>query len=102
MSRQAAASYEILHLREWRDSRYLSQAQLAKESGVSVATIKYLESRSAKNKHPASAATLSKLAKALGVSPQTLVAMPPQKETPTLVTSGRKRQRGNATPATTA
>lgn len=90
MSRKTAPAYPIPNLRKWRDSRFFSQAQLAKNAGVSVATIKYLESPTAENRHPASAATVSKLAKALGITEKQLVQSAPEdSEAPAVATSGR-------------
>jgi transcriptional regulator with XRE-family HTH domain len=54
-----------MKLKELRLKKYISQADLAKESGVSEATINRLE----KGLHKPSFKTIRDLAKALGVEP---------------------------------
>lgn len=70
MSRKEAPAYPLPGLRAWREKRFLSQGALAKVAGVSLAAIKYLEA----GKHPASAATVRKLAQALNTTPEELTA----------------------------
>lgn len=55
-------------LKELRDERFLSRAELAKKAGVSVSTVTSLE----QNK-PAQRRTIRKLAEALDVEPSELV-----------------------------
>ena len=70
MSRKETPKYYVSGLRDVRQRHYLSQAALAAASQVSVSAIKYLEAK----RRPASAATLQKLAAALGVAPQELLS----------------------------
>jgi transcriptional regulator with XRE-family HTH domain len=63
-----------------RAKKYWTQGRLAQESGVSLATIQYLESD--KQPHPAGFGTITKLAEALGVDPDVLVNGPPPDSPP--------------------
>lgn len=62
-----------LFLREWREYRSYSQAELARNSGVSRNAINRIELR-ARDARPD---TVRKLAKALGTEPHSLRALPP-------------------------
>jgi len=59
----------VIRLREWRQKRAFSQAELAAHAGVSKATIVNLEQPGRRTPHPR---TVRKLAVALGVSPEDL------------------------------
>ena len=59
----------LTQLRRLRESKYLSQAMLAKKAGLDVVTISRLET----GKQSATYATMHKLAEALGVEPGELV-----------------------------
>ena len=59
----------------WRRKKFMNQVELAKVSGVSHSTIKYLEHED--QPHPANLSTIAKLAKALGIDPETLVTVDP-------------------------
>lgn len=59
-----------LRLQELRERRKLSQAELARRSGVSQATISRIEAGMTKG---VDLATLERLADALGVSPRSLL-----------------------------
>lgn len=60
-----------LRLQELRDRRGLSQAELARRSGVSQATISRIEAGKTKG---VDLVTLDRLSRALGVSPRSLLA----------------------------
>ncbi len=68
--------YSLPHLREWRARRVLTQRELAERSGVDRIAILHLEA----GKTQAIPATIEKLAKALGVSRETLVREAPPGE----------------------
>ena len=61
---------EVPRLRRLREAKLISQEELAKRSGVNVTTISRLES----GRTTARFSTIHKLAGALGVDPQELVA----------------------------
>ena len=63
----------FVYLREWRDWRALSQAELAKSAGLTIATISKLENRH----YGAQPGTRRKLAKALEIEPHQLLTVPP-------------------------
>jgi DNA-binding XRE family transcriptional regulator len=63
----------VPHLRAWRESRILTQDELAEKSGVSAATIS-----SAERGHAIQIPKIGRLAKALGVDRVTLVNEPPE------------------------
>jgi transcriptional regulator with XRE-family HTH domain len=63
-----------LFVREWRQYRALSQADLAQRAGVTQATISRLEQPRAS---PARPSTVHKLSMALGIAPHELYAPPP-------------------------
>jgi transcriptional regulator with XRE-family HTH domain len=58
-----------LRLREWRERRLLTQAELAKRVGVSVGTVNRIE----RGANPPRLSTVRRLAEALGVDPDDLV-----------------------------
>ena len=59
-----------IRLKEWRERRFLSQAELAERAGVAKLTVTRLERTEPGNPHPR---TLRKLAEALDLSPEDLV-----------------------------
>jgi transcriptional regulator with XRE-family HTH domain len=61
-----------IKLREWRLVKIMTQEELSKLSGVTEATISRIES----GQHEARISTIRKLASALGIEPQVLVAGP--------------------------
>ncbi len=63
---------ELPRLRECRERAFLTQADLAKKSGVAETTINRIEN----GRHGARISTARKLASALGVTPQELIAAP--------------------------
>ncbi len=63
---------EVLRLREWRRRRALALSDLARGSGVAVATLSRLE----RGRQAARPSTVRKLAAALGVEPEALMAPP--------------------------
>ena len=62
----------LRRLREIRERQFLTQAELAKRSGIAEMTISRLEL----GRHPARLTTARKLAEALGVHPAELVGEP--------------------------
>jgi len=56
-------------LKEWREHRLLTQAELAAHSGVAETTINRIE----KGRHEPRFSTIRKLAEALGVAPAELI-----------------------------
>lgn len=63
----------FVYLRQWRDWRALSQAELAKSASLTIATISKLENRH----YGAQPGTRRKLAKALEIEPHQLLTVPP-------------------------
>ena len=61
-----------IKLREWRLRKVMTQEELSQLSGVTEATISRLES----GQHEARISTVRKLAAALGIEPQALIAGP--------------------------
>jgi DNA-binding XRE family transcriptional regulator len=61
-----------LFLREWRESRLMTQAELAAKAGVSRDTVVKIET----GKQDARFATVRKLAAALGIEPKSLYQQP--------------------------
>lgn len=61
------------YLRDWRNTRMLTIRALAKASGVATRTINELELE----RRQANFATVGRLAKALGLTPQQLAHVPP-------------------------
>lgn len=61
---------ELPRLRGFRERAFLTQADLAEKSGVAETTINRLEN----SRHGARISTARKLAVALGISPQELIA----------------------------
>lgn len=60
---------QLPRLKEWRERRLLTQAELASRSGVAETTINRLENA----RHEARFSTVRKLAEALSVEPQALM-----------------------------
>jgi transcriptional regulator with XRE-family HTH domain len=60
--------FPLTHLRQWRLSRFWTQAELALRSGVSEPTIVRLE----RGHHAANMTTIRKLAQAFGIAPTEL------------------------------
>ena len=68
----------VIHLREWRQSRGMSQAELAEATGLAISTLSHIE-----NQHYGpQMVTLRTLAKALGVATSQLYTVPEGFETP--------------------
>lgn len=65
-----------VYLRQWRESRLLTQAELAAKAGVSRDTVVKIET----GKQAARFATVRKLAAALGVEPTDLRRLPTEAE----------------------
>jgi len=63
----------LVYLREWRDWRALTQAELAEATGLTITTISKLENRH----YGAQAPTRRKLARALEIAPHQLLTVPP-------------------------
>lgn len=61
-----------IKLREWRLAKVMTQEELAQKSGVGEVTISRIET----GQHEARISTVRKLATALGIEPQQLVAGP--------------------------
>ena len=61
-----------IRLREWRLAKVMTQEELAQRSGVTETTISRIES----SRSEARISTVRKLAEALGISPQELIAGP--------------------------
>ena len=61
------------HLREWREHRLMSQAEVKDKTGLAIATISNLEN----GKAEATYGTIAKLAEALGISREQLVREKP-------------------------
>ena len=61
-----------IRLREWRLAKVMTQEELAQRSGVTEATISRIES----GQREARISTVRKLAGALGITPQELIAGP--------------------------
>ncbi len=60
---------KVTRLKELRERAFLTQAELAKKSGIAEASINRIE----QGKHEARISTIRKLAEALGVEPGDLV-----------------------------
>lgn len=78
------------HLRAWRVTRYLSPSSVAYRAGITAAWVHELEAGRAR----ASLPTVARIARALGISPHTLVERPPE--------ARDSASAGAATPATAA
>ena len=63
---------KLAQLKEWRERRFLTQADLAEKSGVAETTINRVE----KGHHEPRFSTVRKLAEALRVEPSALVGDP--------------------------
>lgn len=72
-----ARSVYLPHLRAWRLSRYLSPSSVAYRAGITAAWVHELEAGRAR----ASVPTVARIARALGISPKTLVDRPPDGHT---------------------
>ncbi len=66
-----------IKLREWRLAKVMTQEELAKLSGATEATISRLET----GQHEARISTVRRLAEALGITPQELIAGPEPRDT---------------------
>ncbi len=66
-----------IKLREWRLAKVMTQEELAKLSGTTEATISRLET----GQHEARISTVRRLAAALGITPQELIAGPEARDT---------------------
>lgn len=73
MAVRAKPHYPRIHLREWREYRALTQAELASMVGVTVTTL----SRLAHHHTGAQPGTRRKLAAALDIEPHELLGVPP-------------------------
>lgn len=65
-----------IQLREWRLAKVMTQEELAQTSGVTEATISRIET----GQHEARISTVKKLAQALDIEPQQLIAGPESAE----------------------
>lgn len=74
--RPPLTKFPLIHLREWRDWRALTQKELADAAGVAVNTVSRLEL----HLFGARPDARRKLAKALGIEPHQLLTVPPGHE----------------------
>lgn len=74
MSKSNVRGVELPYLRAWRLSRYLSPSSVAYRAGITAAWVHELEAGRAR----ASIPTVARIARALGISPRTLVERAPE------------------------